>query len=107
MSYLPARLDDDGSFLPRQVEKARRMQASTELEVFRHALQARALADIDQLDTQAIADATRAALDEEVELFDYGMSRVGQSSAKAALIARHVERLATINDRRITRRFGG
>lgn len=103
---LPARLDD-GGLSARQVEKARRMQASTELEVFRHMLDARALADIDALDSQALADASRAALDEEIGLMDYGLARAGQSPAKAALVAQHVERLARINNRRITRRFGG
>lgn len=104
---LPARLDDSGGLSARQVEKARRMQASTELEVFRHTLESRALADIDALDSQALADASRAALDEEIGLMDYGLARAGQSAAKAALVAQHVERLARINNRRITRRFGG
>jgi len=108
MSMLPALLDDDSSGLtPRQVTKARRAQTSTELAVFNRALETRALAEIDRLDSQAVADASRAALDEEVGLMDYGLGRAGQSAAKAALVARHVERVATINDRRITRRFGG
>jgi len=106
MSLLPARLDDGDSLSPRQVDKARRMRAGAELEVYRHALESRVLAEIDRLDTQAIGDVSRAALDEEVNLLDYGLARAGQSAAKAALVARHVERLANINDRRISRRFG-
>jgi len=82
------------------------MRAGAELEVYRHALESRVLAEIDRLDTQAIGDVSRAALDEEVNLLDYGLARAGQSAAKAALVARHVERLANINDRRISRRFG-
>jgi len=77
------------------------------LEVYCYFLRTRALADIDRLDTQAIADASRAALEEECGLLDYGLAQAGQSAAKAALVGRHVERMATINDRRITRRFGG
>jgi hypothetical protein len=109
MSWLPAPIDDDsgGSLSSRQLAVAQRAQASAELEVFRYGLGASARAQIDQLDSQAIADASRAALDEECDLFDYGLARAGQSAAKAVLVARHVERLATINDRRITRRFGG
>lgn len=107
MSNLPARLDDDRALSGRQVEKARRMRASTELEVFRHAVESRAVAEIDALDSQSLADASRAALDEEIGLMDYGLARAGQSAAKAALVAQHVERLATINNRRISRRFGG
>ena len=107
MSLLPAPLNDVTGLTPRQVAKARRAQASTELAVFRHALQTRALAEVDRLDSQAVADASRAALEEEFDLLDYGLSRAGQSAAKAELVARHVERMAAINNRRITERFGG
>lgn len=106
MRNLPARLDDEGDSLSRrQIEKARRSQASTELEVFHHALEAQALADIDAADSRAIADASRAALSEECELMDHGLALAGQSKAKAAIVARHVERMVNINDRRITGRF--
>jgi hypothetical protein len=107
VSLLPAPLDDDIGLNPRQVVKARRAQASTELELFRYGLAARARAEIDRLDSQALADASRASLDEEVDLLDYGLARAGGSAAKVELVARHVQRMATINDRRITRRFGG
>jgi hypothetical protein len=104
---LPVPFDDGDGLSSRQLDKARRAQASTELELFRYGLQAHTRAEVDRLDSQAIADASRAALDEEVDLLDYGLSRANGSAAKVALVARHVERLATINDRRITRRFGG
>lgn len=107
MSLLPAPLDDDTGLNPRQVVKARRAQASTELRLFSYALEARTRAEVDRLDSQAIGDASRAALDEEVDLLDYGLARAGSSAAKTQLVARHVERMAAINDRRITRRFGG
>lgn len=107
MSFLPARQDEDTGLSTRQLVQARRAQASSELEVFRYGLGARARAEIDRVDSQAVADATRAALDEELDLIDYGMSRAGQSAAKAELVARHVQRLSEINDRRLNRRFGG
>jgi hypothetical protein len=107
MSLLPAPLDDDTGLTSRQIAKARRAQASTELRLFGYALKARTRAEVDRLDSQAIADASRAAFDEEVDLLDYGLARAGGSAAKTALVARHVERMAAINDRRITRRFGG
>lgn len=108
MSLLPVPLDD-GDILPssRQAAKARRAQASVEMAVFRHGLQARARAEIDRLDSEAVADASRCALEEEIDLLDYGMRRAGQSAAKAELVARHVERMSAINNRRISRRFGG
>lgn len=91
----------------RQLAKARRAQEGTELVVFEHTLQAQALADMDRADTQAVTDATRTALEEEMDLLDYGLARTNGSAAKAELVARHVNRLAAINDRRLTRRFGG
>jgi hypothetical protein len=108
MSLLPARLDDDsGGLSSWQLAKARQAQASSELEVFRYGLGVRARSQIDQLDSQALGDASRAAFEEECDLLDYGLARAGQSAAKVELVARHVQRMATINDRRITRRFGG
>jgi hypothetical protein len=107
VSLLPVPLDDPDGLNPRQLARARRAQASTELELFRYGLQARTRAEVDRLDSQAVADASRAALDEELDLLDYGLTQAGGSAAKATLVARHVERLAAINDRRITRRFGG
>lgn len=102
-----ARLDDQMGSNARQIAKARRAQADAELEVFRYGLGAQMRADFDRHDSQSIADASKAALESELDLLDYGMARAGMSAAKVELVARHVERLATINDRRITRRFGG
>lgn len=106
MSLYPARRTDDTGLTARQLDQVRRAQASSELEVFRYGLGARARAEMDRIDSQAVADATRAALDEELALIDYGLARAGQSQAKAELVARHVQRLSDINDRRLTRRFG-
>jgi len=110
MSLLPVNRDHDegGDCLSgRQLSAARRAQASTELELFRYGLVAHTRAEVDRLDSQALADASRAALDEEVDLLDYGLHKAKGSAAKTTLVARHVERLATINDRRLTKRFGG
>jgi hypothetical protein len=86
--------------------RARRAQTSVELRLFGYTLEARLLAEKDRIDSQAIADVSRAALDEELNLLDYGLTRAGSSAAAVELVARHVERVVTINDRRITRRFG-
>jgi hypothetical protein len=108
MSLFPVPRDDDsGGFSARQLERASRDEASSSLEVFRYGLAARAAAQMDQIDSEAVADVSRVAFDEECDLLDRGLARVGQSATKAVLLARHVERLANINDRRITRRFGG
>ncbi len=106
MSLFPVPIDDGSGLSGRQLAAAQKAQASSDLEVFRYGLGARARSQIDQLDSQSVGDATRAALEVEFDLLDYGLAQTGGSAAKAALVARHVERTATINDHRITRRFG-
>jgi hypothetical protein len=86
--------------------RAKRDQTNAELRLFDHLLEARLLAEKDRIDSQAAADASGAALGEELDLLDDGLARAGGAAAKLELVARHVERLATINGRRITRRFG-
>jgi hypothetical protein len=106
MSLLPATLNDDTGLTPRQIAKAQRAEASTRLRIFGHGLDARAQAECSQQDTQAIADASRTALTEEMDLLDYGLARAGGSAAKIELVARAVQRMAAIDDRQIIRRFG-
>ena len=108
MSLLPAVPDDNEAGLtPRQIVRAQRDEAATALEVHRHFLRSRALADKERLDAQAAADALRAALDEELALLRDGLAQAGQSAAGVELVARKVELLANVDNRRFTRRFGG
>lgn len=112
MSLLPDRLgrvsgSDSTELSPRQTQAAGRAQQRTELELFRHGLRARLKSECDQLDSMAVADAMRTALDEELTLLDYGLSRCNGSAAKAELVARKVEMLSASNNSRIHRRFGG
>jgi hypothetical protein len=107
MSFLPAPLDDGRRPLSRrQLAEATRGQAQAELEVFKYALGRRTLTEFDRADSQAVTDASEAAYTAEVDFLDRGLARAGQSAAKAALLARHIERIADITGRRITRRFG-
>jgi hypothetical protein len=109
MSFLPAPLDDgsDGGLTPRQLSKAQRAQASAELEIHQHFLWTRALAEKERLDAQAAGDALRASLDEELRLLREGLALAGQSAAGVELVARKVELLAAVDNRRFSRRFGG
>ena len=107
MSFLPVPTDDDSGLNRRQVVQARKAEASTALELHRYGLGARFRAQVDIYDSQALADANRAAVCEEMDLVDYGLSRAGISAAKIEMTARAAQRMATINDRRIMRRFGG
>ena len=99
---------DDGSgwLTNRQLVRARRAQLSTDLAVFRHGLQAQAQADMDRQDTQALADALRTSMDEELSLLRDGLAAAGQSAAAIELVSRKVELLSSTNNRRAARRFG-
>jgi hypothetical protein len=107
MSLHPVPFDEPGGSSPRQITKAKRAKESNDLEVYRYDLGAAARTLMDQADSWAAHDANRTALECELDLLDYGLARTGGSAAKAELVARSVNRLSNINDRRVTRRFGG
>ena len=99
---------DDGSGwrTNRQLARARREQLSIDLVVFRHGLDARKKAEEDRQDSQALGDAMRTSLDEELGLLREGLALAGPSAAAIELVARKVETTANINNRRVVRRFG-
>ncbi|HSS34291.1 MAG TPA: hypothetical protein VLL27_13525 [Solirubrobacterales bacterium] len=105
MNELPARLD--GLRPSRQLTRATAAQERTELAVFEHHLAARYLAEIDRIDSTAIADVAEAALGEEMRVLDWGLSEAGDSVTKAELVSRKVSLQSRINNARIARRFGG
>jgi len=102
---LPARLDDQ-SRRSSDVTQAMNAQRQAELAIFRYGLEARYHAECDRIDSQALGDVLRTALDEEMDLLDWGLSRTGGSVAKAELVARKVSLQVDINNRRIAQRFG-
>ena len=106
MSLLPAVRDDGVGLTPRQLARATRAQRSTELQIFEHGLAARYKAEADRIDSQALSDAARAALEEELDLLDYGLSRANGSAARLELVSRKVNILSTANNSRLIRRFG-
>jgi hypothetical protein len=106
MSNLPARLSNSPGN-SRQVAKAVQAQERTELAVFEHHLTARYLAEIDRIDSAAIADVTKAALEEELNILDWGLEQAAGSPAKAELVSRMVSLQSKIDSGRIARRFGG
>jgi hypothetical protein len=108
MSRLPIPLPDDPpSFTPRQLAKAKRAQTDTEIDLFRYQLQARLRAEIDRIDSEAIADAARAALQEELSLLADGLARAGNSQAALEILSRKLEIVSSANNRRLARRFAG
>ena len=105
MSTLPVRFGDDPP-TGRDLARAARDRSRAELAIYRHGLGARYRAEADRLDAQALSDAAQTSLEEELNLLDYGLRRAAGSAAKAELVARKVEMLSSINNRRIGRRFG-
>jgi hypothetical protein len=95
------------SLVPRQVREAQAMEVSTELELHRHFLWSRAQAEAERMDAEAAGDGLRAALTEELALLRGGLAEAGQSAAGVELVARKVELLASTNNDRFRRRFGG
>jgi hypothetical protein len=106
MSEFPARRPDPGR-PSRQLARAAEALRRTELAIFQHGLEARYLAEIDRIDSQAVADVVRAALEEELSVLDWGLERADGSAAKAEIVARKVTIQASIDSTRIVRRFGG
>lgn len=106
MGFLPAPRGVDPGRPSRDLIRAADARQRTELEVFRYGLQARARAEMDRIDTQALSDVLRCSLDEEVALLDWGIAQANGSAAKAELVARKVAMQSGINNSRIARRFG-
>ena len=96
----------DASALPVPYAQARRAQRQAELTVFRHGLAAAVKAQCDIRDSQAIGEAARASLDEEIDLLEWGLYLANGSAAKRELVVRKVEMFSSLNNRRISRRFG-
>ena len=96
-----------GSTAAPDTRRAAVAQSRTELEIFTHHLQARFQAECDRIDSAAIADVTKAAIEEEVAVLDYGLDLAQGSAAKIELVSRLVGVQSRIDTARISRRFGG
>lgn len=107
MSLLPDIISSRGLLGPREMAQAERAQGRAMVRVFRHALDTRVLAECDQLDTQAAGDALQFSMDAEINLLDHGLGRANGNQAKVEIVARKVEMFSDMNNRRISRRFGG
>jgi hypothetical protein len=104
---LPARWSPDLPGNSRQIVKAAKAAEHTELAVYEHHLAARYLAEVDRIDGEAIAEVVKAALEEELNLLDWGLAQAAGSPAKAELVSRKTSLLSSANSSRISRRFGG
>jgi hypothetical protein len=105
VSNLPDRLSSP--LHSRQVARAAQAQEKTELAIYEHHLAARYQVEVDRIDSAAIGDVTKAALEEEMNVLDWGLERAAGSQAKAELVSRMVAQQSRIDIGRIARRFGG
>ena len=103
---LPARSFDSGR-PSRELARAVDAQRHTELAIFQHGLEARYLAETDRIDSQAVSDVIRTALEEELSVLDWGLERANGSAAKAEWWRARSRCSRTSNSARIARRFGG
>jgi hypothetical protein len=106
MSNLTVPSDAGGLLSPWQTARASRTLAKANMRLFCHGLEAQAQAEEYRQDTQAVSDALRYSLDEEIALLRDGLALAGQSAAAIELVARKVELLSNIDNRRISRRWG-
>jgi hypothetical protein len=102
MSNLPARLGE-GEPSQRQLARAAKAVQSTELAVLKHSLKARYEAECSRLDSQALSDVVRCAMEEQVANLDYGLRLAAGSAAKAELVSRLVALHSDIDNERIRR----
>jgi hypothetical protein len=105
-SLIPLTSSNNSGLTPLQAVQGNRAYRRAAVQVFNHDLQVTVDTEIDRIDSQAIADVIRTATEEELLFLDYGLAMAGNSAAKTELVARKVELLSNINNRRITRRFG-
>lgn len=103
----PEPFDEASGFTRRELEKARQVQAETELALHRHGLQARMRAEFDRQESEALGDASLTSLREELGLLKYGLAEAGVSAAGLELVHRTVDRMSRLNNVRMIRRFGG
>ena len=94
---------DDESRLPAHLRRARRR---ADYCLFHHGLEVAVAAEMDRQDGYALADVLTTATDEELRFLDHGLALAGGSATKVELVARKLEMLSSINNRRIARRFG-
>ena len=104
MPNLPARLSEASP--SRALTRATRATEQTELSIYKYHLEARRRAEFDRIDSQALGDVARCALEEEMNVMDSCLARAGNSPAKRELVARMVALQSDIDIRRISRRFG-
>lgn len=105
MSQLPDRLPGSPVH-SREIARAAQAKVKAERAIYSHFLEMEYLRQCDAIDSTSIADVTRSALEEEMNVLDWGLERAAGSLAKAELVNRMVAQQSRIDIGRIARRFG-
>ena len=105
MSTLRSYSGDASEVSSRYLDQVSRTQQDVELAIFVRAVLARYRADTDRLDSQALADALQAALEDAVGLLEHGLKLAAGNPYAVDLVTEAVELLSAMNRQRIVRRF--
>lgn len=105
MSDLPT-IWEDGS-PSRQLVRAAQAAEKTDLAVYSHFLTTEFSRQCEAIDREVLAEVIKESLVTELKTYDEVMDRVGNSAAKAQLVADKIGLLSQANSARIARRFGG
>jgi predicted DNA-binding protein YlxM (UPF0122 family) len=103
MSELP--IPWQGGRPSRSLARATKATAKTELAIYEAELSARFHAEVDQIESRAIGDAVKGALEEEMRVYDEALELARDSLAKRELVGRLVAIQSRVDSNRIARRF--
>jgi hypothetical protein len=108
---MPDRLPDirneaDLELAPKLLHRAARDTRRAELELYRYQLNAAVRREKDIIDTEVLEDVFTAATDSELKFMSEFRAKAGNSAAAIEVVARKMQMLDDITNRRIMRRFG-
>lgn len=105
MSDLPIPYGDSPGNSRQRAKAAKATEAMT-LAIYEDQLAATYQRERERHEGEALADVVRAALGDELDLLDWGLTKAAGSVAKAELVSRKVSLLSSTNTQRIARHFG-
>jgi hypothetical protein len=92
--------------MPRDLRRARRHRAQTEIDIYVRQLAIDKIVEFDRQDTEATGDAMGFAFEKEVKFLKDIRHEAGGDRAALELGARKLNAFASYNNRRAARRFG-
>lgn len=90
----------------RQMVRAARAMEKADEAVFSHFLATEYARQCEAIDAEVLAEVVKDSLCRELAVYDWAMKQVGNSPAKAQLVADKISLLSGANSARIASRFG-